>query len=229
MKSQANDDMASPELIQKVHESLLELTKTQVHPRPVAGGIVVNAEAQVRLAYSSYAGQGWHFPKGGVDEGETLIECAIREAEEEGGVSGKAVPSLAPFHLGPGSSSFVEPLAWGSPRKNKKEGRINQSTADLIRSAVNHAGFGAGEYETVKYVLFDRFGEQIHVRWRSVPTYFVLAYVDASSNQDGESEKVRWATLDEAAALADLHGHARRLLADPELSQAIDAASRSAR
>ena len=38
----------------------------------------------------------WIFPKGHVENGETAAEAAIREAEEEGGVTGRVVSALWP-------------------------------------------------------------------------------------------------------------------------------------
>ena len=59
--------------------------------RMVGGGVVVDARGRLLVCYSDFAYQGWHFPKGGLDEGETTLEGAIREVEEEsGGVKAKA-------------------------------------------------------------------------------------------------------------------------------------------
>ena len=39
----------------------------------------------------------WIFPKGHIEEGETAGETALREAEEEAGVTGRVMSSLAPL------------------------------------------------------------------------------------------------------------------------------------
>jgi 8-oxo-dGTP pyrophosphatase MutT (NUDIX family) len=213
------------DVFQKVKQALLELTTTSVCPRPVAGGVVVNKRVEVVLVYSTYAGQGWHFPKGGVDEGETLLDCAIREAQEEGGVTGKAVPTLNPFELDPGTGFFVEPLAWGSPRKGRATGKINQGTANLIREAVIRAGVCREGFDDLKYAIFDLFGRELSVRWQSVPTYFVLAFDKDFPNPDGESQKVRWASLEEVKMLVYPHSQAGRLLACPGFKQAVEEAA----
>lgn len=78
------------------------------HRRPVAGAVVVNGDRDVLLAYSTFAGQGWHFPKGGIDEGEDVPSAAQREAFEETGVT--AAPAATPlFPVGLGSV-YSEPL-----------------------------------------------------------------------------------------------------------------------
>lgn len=48
-----------------------------------AGGIVENEEGKILLQYRRGK---WDLPKGKLDEGETLEECAIREVEEETGL-----------------------------------------------------------------------------------------------------------------------------------------------
>lgn len=53
-------------------------------PRDAAGGVVVNAEGKVALVHQN--GNSWSFPKGGIDEGETPLQAAWREIEEETGL-----------------------------------------------------------------------------------------------------------------------------------------------
>ena len=48
-----------------------------------AGGIVENEEGKILLQYRRGK---WDLPKGKLDEGETIGECAIREVEEETGL-----------------------------------------------------------------------------------------------------------------------------------------------
>ena len=51
---------------------------------PAAGGLVQNDKKQTLLIYRRGH---WDLPKGKLDEGESLSECAVREVEEETGLS----------------------------------------------------------------------------------------------------------------------------------------------
>ena len=50
-----------------------------------AGGVVTNKEGKVLFIYRN---DKWDLPKGKLDKGETIEECAMREVEEETGVTG---------------------------------------------------------------------------------------------------------------------------------------------
>ncbi len=50
-----------------------------------AGGIVIGPEGKVVLVQQH--NNSWSFPKGGVEEGETLLEAAERETAEESGLT----------------------------------------------------------------------------------------------------------------------------------------------
>jgi len=54
-----------------------------------AGGIVTNTEGKILMIFRRGK---WDLPKGKLDKGETIAECAVREVEEETG--------LKDIHLG---------------------------------------------------------------------------------------------------------------------------------
>lgn len=47
--------------------------------------LVINSESKVLLVKHTYLPE-WHFPGGGVDQGETAVDAVIRELKEETGV-----------------------------------------------------------------------------------------------------------------------------------------------
>jgi diadenosine hexaphosphate hydrolase (ATP-forming) len=61
-----------------------------------AGGVVLNSRGEVLLI--KYPGKrgAWDFPKGHIDPGETVLEAALREVLEEGGVVAEATRELEP-------------------------------------------------------------------------------------------------------------------------------------
>ncbi len=50
-----------------------------------AGGIVENEKGEILFQFRRGK---WDLPKGKLDEGETIEQCAVREVEEETGISG---------------------------------------------------------------------------------------------------------------------------------------------
>lgn len=52
--------------------------------RPSAGGIVVGTDGRIVLVEQH--GNSWSFPKGGIEKGETPLEAALREIQEETGL-----------------------------------------------------------------------------------------------------------------------------------------------
>jgi 8-oxo-dGTP pyrophosphatase MutT (NUDIX family) len=55
-------------------------------PTNVYGAICISPEGKVLLVQNKY-GEKWSFPKGHIEKGETMIQCATRELKEEAGIS----------------------------------------------------------------------------------------------------------------------------------------------
>ena len=53
-----------------------------------AGGMVYNSENQLLIIFRNNK---WDLPKGKLEQNETIKECAIREVEEECGISGLSI------------------------------------------------------------------------------------------------------------------------------------------
>ena len=80
------DGVELSKLVENIRVALQNIVNNSPVNRPVAGAVVINEEGKLLVVYSEFANQGWFCPKGGIDEGETNIEGAKREAFEESGV-----------------------------------------------------------------------------------------------------------------------------------------------
>lgn len=67
-----------------------------------AGGIVLNGQGQVLLTQHS-SNHYWGFPKGNLEEGESMKEAALREVKEEAGIQAEVLEKV-------GDSKYVYTL-----------------------------------------------------------------------------------------------------------------------
>ncbi|HEY0273691.1 MAG TPA: NUDIX domain-containing protein [Chitinophaga sp.] len=74
---------AATVLIDAQVNDLLERVKSYFTVLVAGGGLVVNPEGEVLLMFRRGK---WDLPKGKLDEGETIEQCAIREVAEETGL-----------------------------------------------------------------------------------------------------------------------------------------------
>lgn len=65
------------------NEEILKKFTKKIPLEIAAGGVVTNKEGKVLFIYRNNK---WDLPKGKLDKGETIKECALREVEEETGV-----------------------------------------------------------------------------------------------------------------------------------------------
>ena len=100
--------------------------------RLVGGGVVVDAKGRLLIVYSDFAYQGWHFPKGGLDEGENSLQAAIREVLEEcGDVRAKPYSGNIKFELQPGRVLANRSASALPVPKRSKTNRVKKSVSAL--------------------------------------------------------------------------------------------------
>jgi 8-oxo-dGTP pyrophosphatase MutT (NUDIX family) len=90
-----------PRRFHRVRRALEPVIRPAMHAywrfsRPATLGvraIVIDGQGRIFLVKHSYV-EGWHFPGGGVETGETLLEALARELVEEGNILLSATPRL---------------------------------------------------------------------------------------------------------------------------------------
>jgi putative (di)nucleoside polyphosphate hydrolase len=116
-------------------------------PKNSSGGIIVNAQGKIVLVEQH--NNSWAFPKGGIEEGESEMDAALREVREETGLT--ELEYLGPLgsyeRYSIGRDGTGETKEWGS---RKRTFFLFKTTEDIP------AGFN------------DPDGEITAVRWASV-------------------------------------------------------------
>ncbi len=231
-------------IIDQMADAIREInTNSTPARRLVGGGVVVDSRLRLLMVYSDFAYQGWHFPKGGLDEGENSLQAAIREvAEESGGVKAKNFSGNIKFELQPGRV-YREPIGFGSSRAEAEEGeaaeKISLGAYHLLVEAAKEARIDLEELHKHRYAIFDALVErEVPVSWVTVPTYHLLAYESGKAMPTAETQAVEWQP---ATAIRDMRppgkgsgkprlgGATRTLLDWPKFMDLVEAAKAEAK
>ena len=182
------------------------------HTRPVAGAIIVNDRGEILMARSSFGGQGWFFPKGGVDEGEDFLEAARREAREE--INVDVAQPIGDSVAVRDREVYSDSLGFGSPRKdtNGRNPKIAKGAANVLDVAASIAGIKVQDFAPERMAVFDDLARRVFVTWESEPVYHFFRAVGRPGSKSDEVDEVRWMTPAAARELPMLHGHAREIL-----------------
>lgn len=140
------------------HEEILKKFTKEIPLVVAAGGVVTNTEGNVLFIYRN---DKWDLPKGKLDKGESVEDCAIREVMEETGVTGlqienflrttyhvftaNGMPTLKQVHWYAMNTSFE-----GKLKPEKKEGieKAKWKSPEKIRIALQNS------YANIK-ILFE--------------------------------------------------------------------------
>ena len=86
-------------------------------PRPSAGGVIINGDGNLLLVQQH--NNSWSFPKGGVHEGESELDAALREIREETGLTElELISDLGSYErYSIGLDGVAESKEWGSRKR----------------------------------------------------------------------------------------------------------------
>ena len=115
-------------------QSFLDEVKSALLFIKAGGGYVLNDHGDLLMIFRRGF---WDLPKGKLDKGETIEECAIREVEEECGISGLSIISEAfsTFHLyNEKGKTIVKESVWYKMRSTDKSELVPQTEEDILEA-----------------------------------------------------------------------------------------------
>lgn len=92
---------------------------------PAAGGLVLNAKKEVLFIYRNDT---WDLPKGKIEKGESIESTALREVEEECGISNISIDKklLTTYHIYDQNGLYLKETHWFLMHSNYKKELIPQ-------------------------------------------------------------------------------------------------------
>lgn len=127
-----------------------------------AGGIIINSENQIAIANEHV----WGFPRGGVDEDESLIEAAKREILEEVGLTEdrlKFEKDLGSYERYPGGITKDTPGAY--PMEIHLFLFSTKYTGELNPTDENIKEAKWVEINEVADILTDKADKEFYIKW----------------------------------------------------------------
>ena len=149
--------------------------------RPNAGIVVFNQNGKVLLCRRKGWPDAWQFPQGGIDEGETPPEAAVRELKEETSLSGlkliKTLPYGVRYNFPPDIAKNLtydkkryvgQEMYWSLFYFDGADSEINLQTAEPEFDAFRWADFAEAVENIVEFkkeayqTAFQEFGKLIN-------------------------------------------------------------------
>ncbi len=113
------------------NEEILKKFTKKIPMEIAAGGVVTNKEGKVLFIYRNNK---WDLPKGKLEKGESLEECAIREVEEETGVENLKIENFlnTTYHIFRSKGRYkLKEVHWYAMKTNFK-GRLKGQKSEGI-------------------------------------------------------------------------------------------------
>ncbi|MCV6631467.1 MAG: NUDIX domain-containing protein [Flavobacteriaceae bacterium] len=144
-------------LYHKDADRLLPLLFERIKVVLAAGGVVKNKEGQILFIFRKGK---WDIPKGKVDKKESLEDAAIREVEEETGVSGLSIDSflMKTYHIFKRRNMYqLKETYWYAMRTSYTGKLVPQVEEEITevawKSKAEIKGIRSNTYENIKLLL----------------------------------------------------------------------------
>ena len=115
------------------NEELLNKFTKKIPLVVAAGGVVTNRAGKVLFIYRN---DKWDLPKGKLDKGETLEQCALREVEEETGVQGLKIENIlkTTYHVFKRNGTYkLKEVHWFAMKTSYKGELIGQLDEGIVK------------------------------------------------------------------------------------------------
>ncbi len=112
-------------------EEILKKFSKKIPIVVAGGGVVTNKDGKVLFIYRNNK---WDLPKGKIDKGETIEECAIREVEEETGVQGLKIENIlkTTYHIFKRNGKYkLKEVHWFAMKTSYKGKLIGQENEGI--------------------------------------------------------------------------------------------------
>jgi len=138
-------------------DALLDQLHAMYRTIDAGGGVTYNEEGAILMIYRRGK---WDLPKGKLDDGERIDECAVREVSEETGLQNIALGEKIcdTYHIyGQGGEQLLKHTAWyrmtgSSAQKLKPQKEENIIEARWVKEA-DIAPLAARSYEAIREVM----------------------------------------------------------------------------
>ena len=115
------------------HEEILKKFTKKIPLEVAAGGVVTNKKGKVLFIYRN---DKWDLPKGKLDKGETIEECALREVEEETGVKNLKIENIlqTTYHVFKRNGKYkLKEVHWFAMKTSYKGPLVGQKNEGIER------------------------------------------------------------------------------------------------
>ncbi len=115
------------------YEEILKKFTTKIPLVVAAGGVVTNKKGKVLFIYRN---DKWDLPKGKLDKGETIEQCALREVEEETGVKGLKIENVlqTTYHIFKRNGTYkLKEVHWYAMTTNYKGKLKGQKSEGIMK------------------------------------------------------------------------------------------------